>query len=90
MGKNTKQLREKLKRKRESYNFAIKQRVTAFRIGKSLFPKKSLHDLILMDPRYRASKKLRSARKPLSPKQKAALRKAQSAAAKANRKRRYG
>ena len=46
-----------------------------------------LHGAIQADPRYAPALKSRTGKKPLSPKQRAALRKAQAAAARANRKR---
>ena len=86
MGKYTDALRKKLKRETEARKFAIKQVTKMFSIGPKMTGK-SMFELVQADPRYKATTAMRTASKPMSPKQKAALRKAQAAAAKANRKR---
>ena len=86
MGKYTEALRKKLKREVAARKFAIKQVSKMFAIGPKVTGK-SIFQLVQADPRYKATTAMRSASKPMSAKQKAALRKAQAAAAKANRKR---
>jgi len=87
MGKYTEQLRAKLKQDREILRMARKLAGNPFSLGKKLMPNVSIAEMVQGDARYKPTKAMRTASKPMSPKQKAALKKAQKAAAIANRKR---